>query len=132
MLDRRPASAVVEVIRPKFVPKQPDRVGPTRVVIAKPAELPIPRGRAGPGMLADTIVQRWQDHQPLHRLEHIYAREGLTLNRSTLCGWHEQLADLATPLLDAMLADPLREPVLCTDATGVRVQAPQALAQRHF
>ncbi len=50
VLERRPASAVVvAVIRPKFVPKQRDRVGPTRVLIAEPAELPIPRGRAGPG-----------------------------------------------------------------------------------
>jgi transposase len=133
VLERRPASAVVvEVIRPKFVPKPRDRVGPTRVLIAEPAELPIPRGRAGPGMLADTIVRRWQDHQPLHRLERIYARDGLRLNRSTLCGWHEQLAALATPLLDAMLADALRQPVLCTDATGVLVQAPERCRSGHF
>ncbi len=119
VLERRPASAVVvEVIRPKFVPKQRDRLGPTRVLIAEPAELPIPRGRAGPGMLADSIVRRWQDHQPLHRLEGIYARDGLTLNRSTVCGWHEELADLARPLLEAMLADALRQPVPYTDATG--------------
>ncbi len=43
VLERRPASAVVvEVIRPKFVPKGCDRLGPTRVLIAEPAELPIP------------------------------------------------------------------------------------------
>ena len=133
VLERRPASAVVvEVIRPKFVPKQRDRLGPTRVLIAEPAELPIPRGRAGPGMLADSIVRRWQDHQPLHRLEGIYARDGLTLNRSTLCGWHEQLADLASPLLEAMLADALRQPVLYTDATGVLVQAPERCRTGHF
>src|SRR5262249_35180878 len=96
VLERRPASAVVVgVTRPKSPPKHRDRLGPTRVLTAEPAELPIPRGRAGPGMLADSIVRRWQDHQPLHRLEGIYARDGLTLNRSTLCGWHEQLADLA-------------------------------------
>jgi len=95
------------------------------------AELPIPRGRAGPGMLADTIVRRWQDHQPLHRLERISARDGLTLNRSTLCGWHEQLAELATPLVDVMLADALRQPVRCPDATGVLVQAPARCRTGH-
>ena len=133
VLERRPASAVVvEVIRPKFVPKQRDRLGPTQVLIAEPAELPIPRGRAGPGMLADSIVRRWQDHQPLHRLEGIYARDGVALNRSTLCGWHAQLADLATPLLEAMLADALRQPVLYTDATGVLVQALERCRIGHF
>lgn len=30
-------------------------------------------------------------HLPLHRLEKIYAGEGLELARSTPCGWHEQL-----------------------------------------
>jgi hypothetical protein len=35
-------------------------------------------------MLADTIVRRWQDYQPLNRLESIYVREGLPLAKSTL------------------------------------------------
>jgi transposase len=133
VLERRPASAVVvELIRPKYVPKTRDRAGPTRVLIAEPAELPIPRGRAGPGMLADSLVRRWQDHQPLHRLERIYARDGLPLNRSTLCGWHAELADLVRPLVDAMLADALRQPVLYTDATGVLVQALERCRTGHF
>jgi hypothetical protein len=83
-------------------------------------------------MLADSVVRRWQDHQPLHRLEGIYARDGLRLNRSTLCGWHEQLAALVQPVVDAMLADALRQPVLCTDATGVLVQARERCRSGHF
>jgi transposase len=133
VVERRPASTVVvEMIRPKYVRKDRDRGGPTHVIIAEPAELPIPRGRAGPGFLADTIVRRWQDHQPLHRLEGIYARDGLDLNRSTLCGWHEQLATLVRPVVDAMLADALRQPLLCTDATGVLVQARERCRTGHF
>ncbi|WP_420829524.1 hypothetical protein [Nannocystis pusilla] len=31
---------------------------------------------------------------PANRLEALYARDGLQLARSTICGWHEQLADL--------------------------------------
>jgi transposase len=41
-------------------------------------------------MLADTIVKRWQDHLPLHRLEGVYARDGLELARSTMCCWHDK------------------------------------------
>lgn len=68
-VERRPASLVVaRVIRPKFVRKKRERDGATEVFIAEPLELPIARGLAGPGMLADTIVKRWQDHLPLHRL----------------------------------------------------------------
>jgi transposase len=36
-------------------------------VLQAPApQLPIPRLKAGPGMLADSIVKRWDDHLPLH------------------------------------------------------------------
>jgi transposase len=133
VLERRPASAVVvRVIRPKFVPKDRLRNGPTPVLIAEPPELPIERGLAGPGLLADTGVRRWQDHQPLHRLEGIYARDGIALARSTVCGWHEELAALARPVVEAMREDAFRQPYLCTDATGVLVQAKDKCRTGHF
>jgi hypothetical protein len=83
-------------------------------------------------MLADTIVRQWQDHQPLNRLEGIYAREGLELARSTMCTWHEQLAGLARPLVDAMFADALEAPYVCIDATGVLVLAKERCRNGHF
>jgi len=46
---------VVRTIRPKFVRRDRERGGETRVHIAELPELPIERGLAGPGMLADTI-----------------------------------------------------------------------------
>src|SRR5690606_19165905 len=102
-VERRPASVVVaRIIRPKFVHKhtpEPDPYAeddgepePSTVLIAEPPEKPIERGLAGPGLLASTIVQRWQDHLPAHRQEAIWAREGLPLSRSTICSWHLQLA----------------------------------------
>ena len=119
VVERRPASLVtVRIRRPKFVPADRGVSQGTKVLTAQPPELPIPRGLAGPGLLADTIVRRWQDHLPLHRLESIYAREGLELARSTMCGWHEELAALARPLTDAMWTDAFEAPYLCTDATG--------------
>jgi hypothetical protein len=83
-------------------------------------------------MLADTIVRRWQDHQPLTRLEGIYAREGLPLAKSTICTWHEQLAALAHSLVEAMFVDALGSPYLCTDATGVLVLAKEQCKNGHF
>jgi transposase len=77
-------------------------------------------------------VKRWQDHLPLNRLEGIYARDGLELSRSTMCGWHEQLVPLAQPLVDAMRAEAFEQPYLCTDATGVLVQAKDQCRTGHF
>lgn len=147
VLERRPASMVaVRIVRPKFVERTlqdecqaarqdvalTDESGNLPCVIAEPPELPIDRGLAGPGMLADTIVRRWQDHLPLYRLAQIYARDGLVLARSTMCGWHEQLADLAEPLVEAMLRDAFAQPYLCADATGVLVQAAEQCRRAQF
>jgi transposase len=133
VIERRPASlVVVEVVKKKFVRKAEAAALHTTVLVGETPELPIPRGSAGPGLLADTIVKRWQDHLPLNRLEGIYRRDGIELNRSTLCTWHAQLAELALPLVEAMHADALEQPYVCTDATGVLVQYPKRCKRGHF
>lgn len=133
VLERRPAShVVVELVYKKFVRKDRKRDEATEVLVPDTVELPIERGTAGPGMLADTIVRRWQDHQPLHRLESIYGRDGIELARSTMCTWHEQLAALARPLVEAMFVEALAEPYVCVDATGVLVQAKERCRVGHF
>jgi transposase len=133
VLERRSASTViVRLVYKKFVRKDRARNQPTEVFAPGAVELPIERGLAGPSMLADTIVRRWQDHQPLHRLEGIYAREGIELARSTICTWHEQLGELVHPLVEAMFEDALAEPYLCVDATGVLVLAKEKCRSGHF
>ena len=132
-LERRSASVVVaRVVRPKFVAKDRERGAETDVFVAEPLALPIARGLAGPGMLADTIVKRWQDHIPLNRMEDIYRRDGVELARSTICGWHGALAELVEPLVAAMRDDAFKQPYLCTDATGVLVQHPERCRTGHF
>lgn len=132
-IERRPASVVIaRIIKPKFVLKDRERDDATTVFVGVTPALPIPRCLAGPGMLADTIVRRWQDHQPLNRLEGIYERDGLPLARSTICGWHDQLTPLVQPLVAAMRQDALEQPYLCTDATGVLVQAKEKCRNGHF
>jgi hypothetical protein len=49
-----------------------------------------------------------------------------------MCTWHEQLAELVRPLVDAMFQDAYREPHLCVDATGVLVQAKEKCRNAHF
>ena len=133
VLEHRPASMVcVEVVRGKYVRKADKQALETQVHMAQPLELPIQKGRAGPGMLADTIIRRWGDHCPLNRLESIYKREGIDLARSTICNWHVSLAELLQGLIKAMLEDAFKQPYLCTDATGVLVQAKEQCQKAHF
>src|SRR5207237_5308416 len=95
---RRAALVVVRIVRGKYVRKDRERNAETEVLCGAAKELPIERGLAGPGLLADTIVRRFDDHLPAHRLERIYGREGLELSRSTMCDWHFKLHLLVTPL----------------------------------
>lgn len=130
---RRASMVVVRVRRPKFVRKDRERYAETTVEIGSVPDLPIPRGLAGPGLLADTITKRFCDHLPLHRQEQIFAREGLPLARSTICGWHRSLADLCRPLIEAMWDEAKqRAAYLLVDATGVLVQAKDKCRHGHF
>jgi len=130
-VEHRAASVVVvRTVRPKYVAK--DAAAESKVLQAPALELPLPRALAGPGLLADTVVRRWQDHLPLHRMERIYGREGFPLARSTICGWHQELAILVAPLVLAMWRDALLAPYLCADATGVLVQALEKCRTGHF
>src|SRR5262249_43641380 len=133
-VERRPASTVVvRTVRGKYVPKERENEEMPKVLQAPALELPIPRSIAGPGLLADTIVRRWQDHMPLYRMERMYGREGLPLARSTICGWHQEVSNLVTPLVAAMWKDALaNSPYLCVDATGVLVQALEKCRLAHF
>jgi transposase len=132
-VEKRPAALVnVRVHKPKFVLKGRDLAHAVEVLQAEPPELPIPRGLAGPALLADTIVHRWADHLPLHRLERVYGREGYEIARSTICDWHIALANLLRPLIAAMWKDAFQAPYLCVDATGVLVQDLQKCRNAHF
>ena len=46
---------------------------------------PIDKGLPGPGLLAYVTTAKFSDYLPLHRLQHIFARQGFELDRSTMC-----------------------------------------------
>jgi len=70
----------------------------------------IEKSLAGEGLLAHVVVSKYADHLPLHRLEGIFGRHGVTLSRSTMCGW---IADVAAAL--APIGEHLRREVTATD-----------------
>ena len=62
--------------------------------------LPIPRGQAGPSLLAHVAIAKYCDHVPLYRQAEIYARDGVDLDRATLADWMGRVAWLVRPLAD--------------------------------
>ena len=52
-----------------------------RVMQAPAPDLPIERGRPGPGLVADVVVGKYLDGLPLYRQSAILAREGIQIER---------------------------------------------------
>ncbi len=85
-----------------------------------PAKL-IDKGLAGPGLLAHVAVSKYEDHIPLHRLSEMYARGGVELARSTLCGWVEAVAEEVRPVVERIWEKARASHTLQTDGSGLKV-----------
>jgi transposase len=94
------------------------------VIAAAAPDHPIARGRAGAGLLAHIVVSKYDDHLPLYRQAEIYARDGLSLETSTLCGWVGATTAALKPLVDALAAEIMASDTLHVDDTPVPVLAP--------
>jgi transposase len=110
---------VIEHVRPKVSCRCCEAIHQ-----APPPDLPIERGRPGPGLLAHVLVSKYCDHLPLYRQSEIYAREGVDLTRSTMAGWVGRAAWELRPLIAAIGAHVLAAAKLHGDDTPVPVLAP--------
>src|SRR3954463_14015301 len=84
MLDIVPAQLRVKVIRR---PRYGCRTCEEAVVQAPAPERPITGGMATEALLAHVLVAKYADFLPLYRQAQIFARQGVDLDRSTLCDW---------------------------------------------
>lgn len=124
-LDYVPAKlTVIEHVRLKYgcrVCEENASEGGPQIVTAEKPLSPIEKGLAAPGLLSYVMVSKYSDHLPLHRLEHILARHGIQIARSTMCDWAAQCAALLRPLYNLMAEEVLRSKVIHTDDTPVDV-----------
>src|SRR5690349_2395869 len=84
MLDIVPAVLRVKVIRR---PRYGCRACEGAVMQAPARERPITGGMATEALLAHVLVAKYADFLPLYRQAAIFARQGIDLDRSTLCDW---------------------------------------------
>ena len=113
---RRESGGVVRHIREKLSCRVCD------TVVAAPApDHAIARGRAGAGLLAHIVVSKYDDHLPLYRQAEIFARDGVSLETSTLSGWVGATAAALQPLVDVLGVDVLASDTLHVDGTPVPV-----------
>jgi transposase len=84
----------------------------------------IDKGKAGSGLLAHILVQKYCNHLPLYRQSQIYAREGIEIARSTMTGWAGQCSKLLEPLIEELKSYVFAATHIHGDDTPVKVLAP--------
>jgi transposase len=95
----------------------------TLVTTPMPPET-LPRCLAAPSLLAHIVVDKYCDGLPLHRIQDRFARDGLPLDRGTMCRWVEDLGATCGATVITAARNEAMSTAFClaTDATGVLVQ----------
>lgn len=96
------------------------------ITTAPASSRPFLRALSGPGLLAHVLVSKYSDHLPLYRQSEIYAREGVSLARSTLADWVGAARHLLHPLVEALRHYVLKADKLHADDIPVPVLDPGA------
>lgn len=122
ILEYEPANIYVRrIVRPKYIIGSTDEA--TRIAIAELPPLPIPKGNAGPSMLAHVLVNKFVDHLPFYRQSQIFKRQGLYIAGSTIGGWFSASCKLLRFAYEVLVAKILLSNYLMADETPIAVLA---------
>jgi len=103
-------------IRPKYVSADNQTI-----LIASLPERPLPKAIAGPGLLAQVVIDKYVDHLPLHRQQQRFSREKINIPYSTITDWVSNTCELITPLYEALRKEVLASNYLHADETPIKV-----------
>ena len=88
-----------------------------------PAQI-IDKGIPAPGLLAQVVIAKHDDHLPLYRQEEIYQRSGVHIPRSSMAQWIGICGVRLAPLAAALREFVLGHSVVHADETPVQLLAP--------
>ena len=90
---------------------------------ALPAQI-IDKGIPAPGLLAQVVIAKHDDHLPLYRQTEIYARSGVHIARSSMAQWVGTCGVRLAPIAQALREFILQQPVIHADETPVKLLVP--------
>ena len=111
---------IVEHVREKFTCRDCESI-----TEAPAPSRPIPRGLAGPSLLAMVLSAKFLLHLPLNRQSAAYAREGVEIDVSTLADWVGACVVALDPIVQLIRAHVLAAERIHADDTTVPVLAKQ-------
>lgn len=121
-LDMIPAKFLKRIfLRPRYV----NRAEGTVVIAELPARI-IEKGLPGPGLLAQVVVGKYEDHLPLYRQAKIFTeRYGVDIARQRLSDWMERVAWELQPIYREMEKKLFTGDYVQADETPIRYQDPE-------
>ncbi len=108
-------------IRPKYIKSQDKESLTFKGVIAELPVFPIEKGIAGPGLLAQIMIDKFVDHLPIYRQIQRFKRENIQISSSTINGWQEAICNLLEPLYENLKHRVLSQGYLQVDETPIQV-----------
>jgi transposase len=111
---------VKKYVRPKYAAAVSED-GSTQIVIAPMPVRPIDKAIAGPGLLAQIVIDKYVDHLPLYRQMQRFERAGVKLAYATITDWISATCKLLAPLYEALKAEILQSGYLHADETPIKV-----------
>lgn len=81
----------------------------------------LPGSIAGPGLLTQIIISKYEDALPFYRQEKIFKRLGIDISRTSMCNWFIHSSENCADVLDLLWDDCLQSSFIQMDETPVQV-----------
>ena len=130
VLDVKPAEYFVQVTkREKRACKQCEEQGVSTAPL--PVRI-IEKSLVSDGIIIDTVVRKYADHNPLYRQSVILLRDaGIDIGRATQCGWVMTVGEMLMPVVGWMRRELLAGSYIQADETPVGVQMHDKRGKNH-
>ena len=125
VVEHKPGQLYIkEIVRPKYGLKDNTILPPAgkkSVEIASLPLLPIYKGIAGPTLLAEILLQKYEYHLPFYRQVQQLRHLGFKASESTIDGWFKPAVELLKPLYGVLKSEIMKSDYLQGDETTVPV-----------
>ena len=120
VLEKIPATLkVIRYVRPIYACRACERI-----LQAPAPDLPILKGRPGPGLISYIAIAKYCDGLPLYRLSKMFEREGVEIDRMVMVDWMGHLAWWIDPIAEMIAQHVMASPVIHADDTPIKVLSP--------
>jgi len=112
---------VKKYVRPKYLLPQVSGTVNAEIIIAPMPIRPLEKAIAGPGLLAQIVIDKFVDHLPMYRQMQRFDRARVKIAYSTISDWVSGTCNLITPLYEALKNEVLQSGYVHVDETPIKV-----------